>query len=479
MRKVKLVIISFCFFVTGNSLFSQNYKGSDSLIAKAKKNLDLISVDVDKSYQEAQKIYILAVTSQDHEAELIALQNICCYYHRTYDFQKLLENAEILERKSDKYHMTEYRVLAKVFLFDVYLYNGLYNKAKQQLDQGIKILKKENSQDSLVIDSKAMLYSAYSNYYALLKNFEKRLEYIKLSVKEHEKNKTDFDSKEVLCIDYSNLAIAYFENNMYDSAEYYAWKSNEINKTGKMKNHLFFPNFVILGNIYQRRAQYEKALQYYYQAEQIEGYKNHMNIRTLYDNMIDIYQKENDTANLSKYIAKLEKLNLTIAENKNNSLSKVIDNIENKNKKSNLYFILITTLLSVTGFVMLVIIFRKKKTIIQQEKISQQYLEKELHNQNQQAYSTLIELVKNNNIAFFPAFQEAFPAFSKKLLDINPKMVQSEIEFCALLKLNFSTKDIARYRFIEARTVQNKKYHIRKKLNIPDNMDIYRWFGNI
>jgi len=479
MREVSLIIIFLCFFVIVNSLFSQNYNGSDSLIAKAKANSYLNSPDADKFYREAQKIYVQAVASQNHEAELIALKNICLYYYnKIYNLENLFETADLLNHQSEKYHIPAYQIYAKVFLFDVYVYNGLYYKAKQQLDQGTKILKKVTDPEPSVTDAKINLYIAYSNYYAALHKPEKRLEYCKLSVKELEKSKADIDYRKKACINYSNLALAYFGTNMDDSAEYYALKSITMNETGKMKN-LSFPNFAILGDIYKRKSQYEKALQYYYQAENIKDNNNYRNISVLYKNMIEIYKKMNDTANINQYSAKLEKLNLAIAVNKYNSLSKVIDNMENKDQKKSIYFIMITTLFSITGFVMLVIIFRKKKTIIQQEKISQQYLEKELHNQNKPSYSALIEMVKNNNIAFFPAFQETFPDFAPKLLEINPKMVLSEIEFCALLKLNFSTKDIARYRFIEQRTVQNKKYHIRKKLNIPDNMDIYYWLCNL
>ena len=476
MRKFRLIILFLCFFVSGSLLFSQNHKETDSLIAKAKININLLSVDADKSYREAQKIYKQAVAGQNHKAELIALKNICLYYDdRTYDFQKLLETAEILDRQSDEYRMPVYQVYAKVFLFDVYAYNGLYRKAKQQLDQGTKILKKTEDRDISVAGARERLYNAYSNYYALLKDPVKSLEYTKLLTKEHEK-KAGISST-ALCVDYANIAISYFEINMYDSAEYYAWKSIEIGKSCEKKN-LSFPDFLILGNIYQKRLRYEDALRYYHQAEQLKEDNSYINIISLYNNMIDIYTKKKDTANINQYKAKLENLNFKIIENKNNSLSKVIDNMENQDQKKNIYLIVISTLLSIAGIVIIVIIVRRKQTIIKQEKISQQYLEKQLKNQPG-TYSDLIEMVKNNDLAFFSAFKEIFPDFVKKILDINPKMVQSEIEFCALLKLNISTKDIARYKFIEPKTVQNKKYHIRKKLNIPDNMDIYHWLGNL
>jgi tetratricopeptide (TPR) repeat protein/DNA-binding CsgD family transcriptional regulator len=478
MRKFRLVIFFLCFFVSGSLLFSQNHKETDSLIAKAKININLLSVDADKSYREAQKIYTRAVASQNHVAELIALKNICLYYDdRTFDFQKLLETAEILDRKSDEYRMPVYQVYAKVFLFDVYAYNGLYRKAKQQLDQGTKILKKTDDRDPSISGARERLYNAYSNYYALLKDPVKSLEYTKLLTKEHERKKADSNSIRALCVDYSNIAMSYFEINIDDSAEYYAWKSIEVGKTCDKKN-LSFPNFLILGNIYQKRLRYEDALQYYHQAEQLKEDNNYMNIILLYNNMIDIYTKKKDTANVNQYRAKLENLNLKIIENKNNSLSKVIDNMENNDQKKNIYLIVISTLLSIAAIIIIVIMVRRRQTIIQQEKISQQYLEKELKNQTS-TYSDLIDMVKNNDLAFFSAFKEIFPDFAKKILNINPKMVQSEIEFCALLKLNISTKDIARYKFIEPKTVQNKKYHIRKKLNIPDNMDIYHWLGNL
>jgi DNA-binding CsgD family transcriptional regulator len=97
----------------------------------------------------------------------------------------------------------------------------------------------------------------------------------------------------------------------------------------------------------------------------------------------------------------------------------------------------------------------------------------------QDIYNSLIELVKNNDPGFLFAFEQAYPEFSSRLLEINPQLSKPEIEFCALLKLNLSTKEIARLKFIETRTVQNKKYRIRKRFNIPTSVDIYNWFGAI
>ncbi|WP_184550973.1 helix-turn-helix transcriptional regulator [Mucilaginibacter sp. FT3.2] len=91
----------------------------------------------------------------------------------------------------------------------------------------------------------------------------------------------------------------------------------------------------------------------------------------------------------------------------------------------------------------------------------------------------IIQLIVNNNPAFLMKFNDYDPAFSKKILSIAPNMVATEIEFCVLLRLNFETKEIARYTKTSVRAVEGKKYRIRKKLDIPSDQDINIWMTNI
>ena len=90
-----------------------------------------------------------------------------------------------------------------------------------------------------------------------------------------------------------------------------------------------------------------------------------------------------------------------------------------------------------------------------------------------------MELLEKRDPAFIFAFENIYPDFSSKLLAKSTDLQQSEIEFCALLKMKLTTEEIAKISFIETRTVQNKKYRIRKKLDIPQNVDIYHWIDQI
>jgi hypothetical protein len=91
----------------------------------------------------------------------------------------------------------------------------------------------------------------------------------------------------------------------------------------------------------------------------------------------------------------------------------------------------------------------------------------------------IVQLAVENNPAFFIKFNEFDTEFSKKLLVIAPNLVASEIEFCVLLRLNFETKEIARYTRTSVRAVEGKKYRIRKKIGIPSTIDINIWMTQI
>jgi len=84
----------------------------------------------------------------------------------------------------------------------------------------------------------------------------------------------------------------------------------------------------------------------------------------------------------------------------------------------------------------------------------------------------ILTLAENNSPMFFEKFQVFFPHFIPDLLEINPNLIHSELYFCALMKLDFDTKKIAKCTNNSIRAVESKKYRIRKKLNISSEINI-------
>lgn len=84
----------------------------------------------------------------------------------------------------------------------------------------------------------------------------------------------------------------------------------------------------------------------------------------------------------------------------------------------------------------------------------------------------ILNLAETNSPVFFEKFQVFFPYFIPEILKINPNLIHSELYFCALMKLDFDTKKIAQCTNNSIRAVESKKYRIRKKLNIPSEINI-------
>ncbi|MBF7093303.1 tetratricopeptide repeat protein [Flavobacterium sp. ALJ2] len=91
----------------------------------------------------------------------------------------------------------------------------------------------------------------------------------------------------------------------------------------------------------------------------------------------------------------------------------------------------------------------------------------------------LKRLVVEGSPLFFAKFKEMHPDYIEKIINITPTIVSSELRFCALLKLGFSTQEIAVYTKSTIRAVQSKRYRLRKKLDVPPEVDLYDWLTNI
>ena len=86
---------------------------------------------------------------------------------------------------------------------------------------------------------------------------------------------------------------------------------------------------------------------------------------------------------------------------------------------------------------------------------------------------SVIRIIKTNtseedNWNFFKeAFNNADSDFLKKIKEMHPDLTPNDLRLCAYLRLNLSTKEIAPLLNISTRSVEIKRYRLRKKLNLP------------
>ena len=69
-------------------------------------------------------------------------------------------------------------------------------------------------------------------------------------------------------------------------------------------------------------------------------------------------------------------------------------------------------------------------------------------------------------------FSIAFPDFIDKLTKLNSKISSSDIKLCCYLKLGLKTKDIAKFSGLSVRAIENQRYRLRKKINIPSGTSL-------
>ncbi|GAL81845.1 hypothetical protein JCM19274_2829 [Algibacter lectus] len=120
-------------------------------------------------------------------------------------------------------------------------------------------------------------------------------------------------------------------------------------------------------------------------------------------------------------------------------------------------------------------LIKDKENVIKQKNLERDKLKQKLN----VAFDEVISLAKENDASFLIRFQEVYPKVCEKLLEVNPKLVNTELSLCAMIWLNFSSKNIAQYTHVQPKTVQTKKYRLRKKLDLPEGTNLYVWIKNL
>ncbi len=287
--------------------------------------------------------------------------------------------------------------------------------------------------------------------------------------------------KNRLCNSYKTSAYlggAYVDVNQLDSAKIYIDEAIRNEKTVDDMGLKYITSFYA-GRYYRAAKKFEQAQHYLWISKNIsknyyksENYQIAVGdeLKALYENM----GQKDSIGYYSNWLVDIEALN----REKNQALNDTVDKqneIETTNIKKEtkgLFFILSVSTAVCLLFIFLFLHYYRKHKSKNLDKIDIPH-----HSVVQEdIFKEVIQLAKENNPEFLTRFNEYCPRFSEELLKVSA-LKMSEIRFCAYIYLNFSTKEIAEYTFISVRTVQTKKYNLRKKLNIPGDMDIYVWFS--
>ncbi|HAO29458.1 MAG TPA: hypothetical protein DCQ68_21085 [Chryseobacterium indologenes] len=94
----------------------------------------------------------------------------------------------------------------------------------------------------------------------------------------------------------------------------------------------------------------------------------------------------------------------------------------------------------------------------------------------------LMTMARHDDPGFLDKFQQCFPGFFETLRNHtlpDSTLIHSELYLVAMMKLNLNTKQIALYTKSTIKSVDSKKYRLRKKLNIPVDQEIKFWISTL
>ena len=291
----------------------------------------------------------------------------------------------------------------------------------------------------------------------------------------------------------ANYFIVYKKSKI-DSAEFYLKTAvAELNRT----NYESYEKLAVLsiyGDFHSEKENYHSALDYYFKALAVAvSIRNNNERRNLYQQISNTYKALEDDEKSAEYLQKYtiinDSLNSVDKKALNISVNKLVRDkeLEKENEiQANKYLFIfiscVVIVLVIFGYVHYVRKKKEKESVIhtQQEVIVQSQEEKrKLEYKVNDAFDEIFQLAKKNNPAFLARFKEVYPEFCEKLLKRYPDISSSELTFCAYLKLNLSTKDIAGYTFVTEKTVQSRKSRLRKRMNISSGEDLYIWISKI
>ena len=80
---------------------------------------------------------------------------------------------------------------------------------------------------------------------------------------------------------------------------------------------------------------------------------------------------------------------------------------------------------------------------------------------------------------FEEAFNHADKDFFKKVKELHPQLTANDLRLCVYLRLNLSSKEIAPLLNISTRSVEIKRYRLRKKIGVDREINLNDYFINL
>ena len=254
---------------------------------------------------------------------------------------------------------------------------------------------------------------------------------------------------------YANLSLCYFELDDQDSAEYYIKKANSLlDKISDVK--LAYTFFMEYSDMFARKEDYRRAFEYFRRYHNIYTQSLKETLQREVSELRSVFER--DQAEKEAEILRLKAAELRKEiESKNRELNLTANYLVRKNEFVSNFAVEIRKLAKDPSFNPV-----ERSGIYKLISLAEQ---KERINTDFETFETNLNRM---NLKFTEKLSRKYPSLSKM-----------ELRLCSLMMINLDTKDIAKLLSISARTVENHRHHIIKKLNLPKGQSLHKFVDKI
>lgn len=479
---LRKLFITYCFLTLSSFGFANKANKWDQDFRDAYYHIyfDLALKDSDKAFRLADSLYKKITVPRDRARTLMLMASIEGKRYKPISALKYVDKALKLAKQNGN---NDVLVWGYYYKGSMYRSFGFYKRGNAMLhkaeDLSLEIQDEYLKDEFGTILLKGKAEMAMANH-----NFKKAGKILLKGISKFEKwAAVKTDAAAILGRLYQILGHCYYARNDLNAAfKTYHTADNLLNKW-HTKNTLYTGRvYHKIGDIYLKRNKLDSTKKYLLKSLAIAEAGNSSRFRKkVYQSLKNYYEKDTDLDHFKIYVKKEDSI-AKIIERDNKSMISAMDEYPFKDEEKEeankgvvgakgTAIIIISSLSLLILAIYFFVKNREKRKKIEDSSKENAGLKQRLN----VTFNEVVGLAKNNDPSFLGKFKQVYPDLYGKITNLEVKLTDSEITLCAMIWLKFSTKEIAQFTFVQHKTVQIKKYRLRKKLSLPKGEDLYKW----
>ncbi|MBD0403750.1 tetratricopeptide repeat protein [Flammeovirga sp. EKP202] len=314
----------------------------------------------------------------------------------------------------------------------------------------------EDNQSYLVI-----FYSSYGDYFFKIQYYKEAIDYYKKALKVAKQERAHLNFTPLL---YEKLVEAYKMIGDYQSALKFATVGNNLNQWLYSSKSERNRSLLEISDEYKKR---EQAQHLEIERQELENYKQEqkilwLTVALLFLIILGVFFMVRTRLKTLKLKYALEKEAIEQKQKLHEEKNQEILYVKNSELTN-------TTLQIIAKDELLTSIKGKLKDVY-----------KETKSKEVQKVMNAIKLNQDHSwLEFENRFTSVNPSFFSQLKEKHPSLTNYDLKICALIKLNFSGKEMARLLGISPESANTSRYRLRKRLGLVKGEDLVNYLGSV